>query len=84
MSIWVHPYAVLHVQVGVNLRGNGALPSLYDVAVSWLSLLTPIDCIPHPYWIYTKCLAPLNAVDGHMGMHLCRITCAGGGEFEGK
>jgi hypothetical protein len=23
-------------------------------------------------------------VDGHMGTHLCRITCAGGGEFEGK
>jgi hypothetical protein len=23
-------------------------------------------------------------VDGHMDMHLCRITCAGGGEFGGK
>ena len=36
MGIWVHHYAVLHVQVGVNLRGNGVFPSLYDVAVSWL------------------------------------------------
>ena len=52
MGIWVCTYAVLHVQVGVNLRGNGVLPSLYDVAVSWLRLQTPIDCIPHPYWMY--------------------------------
>jgi hypothetical protein len=67
-----------------NFRKNGELPSLYDVAVSWLRLQTPIDCIPHPYWIYTKCLSTLRCCDGHMGMHLCRITCAGGGEFEGK
>ena len=46
MGIWVHNYAVLHVQVGVNFRGNGVWPSLYDVAVSWLRLQTPIDCIP--------------------------------------
>ncbi len=23
MGIWVHPYAVIHVQVGVNFRKNG-------------------------------------------------------------
>jgi hypothetical protein len=34
MGIWVHPYAVIHVLVGVNLRKNGVWPSLYDVAVS--------------------------------------------------
>ena len=28
--------AVLHVQVGGDFRGNGVLPSLYDVVVSWL------------------------------------------------
>jgi hypothetical protein len=60
MGIWVHPYAILHVQVGSNLRENGVLPSLYDVAVSWLRLQTPNDCIPHPCWIYKKCLSTLR------------------------
>jgi len=32
--------------------GGEFSPSLYDVAVSWLRLQTPIDCIPHPYWMY--------------------------------
>jgi hypothetical protein len=32
MGICVHPYAVLHVQVGVNFRENGVWPSLFDVA----------------------------------------------------
>jgi len=51
MGMWVHPYAVqLHVQVGGDLRENGVWPSLYDAAVSWLRLQTPIDCIPHSYF----------------------------------
>jgi len=32
MGTWVHPYAILHVQVGVNFRKNGVWPSMYDVA----------------------------------------------------
>ena len=51
MGIWVHPYAVLHVQVGVDFRKNGVWLSLYDVVRSWLRLQTPKDYIPHPYWI---------------------------------
>jgi len=55
MGIWVHPpYAVIRVQVGVNFRENGEWLSLYDVVVSWLRLQTPIECIPHPYWMYKK------------------------------
>jgi hypothetical protein len=30
------------------------------VLVSWLRLKTPIDCIPHPYWMYTKCFSTLR------------------------
>jgi hypothetical protein len=60
MGIWVHPYAVIRVQVGVSFRENGVWPSLYDVVVSWLRLQTPIDCIPHPYWMYTKCFSTLR------------------------
>jgi len=60
MGIWGHPYAVIHVQVGVNLRKTGVWPSLYDVAVSWMRLPTPINCIPHPCWMYTKCFSTLR------------------------
>jgi len=55
--------AVIRVQVVVNFRGNVVWlspSSLYDVAVSWLRLQTPIDCIPHLYWMYTKCFSTLR------------------------
>ena len=56
--------AVIRVQVGVNFWGGNVVwlspSSLYDVAVSWLRLQTPIDCIPHPYWMYTKCFITLR------------------------
>ena len=85
MGIWVHPYAViLHVQVGVNLRKTGVWPSLYDVAVSWLRLPTPINCIPHPYWMYTrKCYSPLRCCGWAYVYTLpySHYTSAGGGKF---
>jgi len=34
MGIWVHPYAVICVQVGLSFRENGVWLSLYDVVVS--------------------------------------------------
>ena len=37
------PFVPRSVQVGVEFGGNGVWPSLYDVAVSWLRLKTPID-----------------------------------------
>jgi len=60
VGIWVHTYAILHVLVGVNIRKNGAWLILYDVLVSWLRRQTPIDCIPHPYWMYTNCLSTMR------------------------
>ena len=45
---------------GGGVRENGVWPSLYDVVVSWLRLKTPIDCIPHPYWMNTKCFSTLR------------------------
>jgi len=60
MGIWVHPFAVIHVQVGMNFKENEVWPSLYDVVVSWLRLPTPIDFIQHPYWMYTKCFSTLR------------------------
>ena len=60
MGIWVHPYAVIQVQMGVNFRKTGVCPSLYDVVVSWLRLPTPINCIPHSYWMNKNCYSTLR------------------------
>ena len=52
---------IIHVQVRVNFRKTGVLwPSLYDVVVPWLRLQIPIECILHPYWMYTKCFSTLR------------------------
>jgi hypothetical protein len=83
MGIWVHPYAVpLHVQVGVNFGEKRVWPSLYDVRVSWLRLKTPIDCIPHPYWMYTKCFSTLRCCGWAYGCILMPYyMCRWGGGF---
>jgi hypothetical protein len=39
---------------------NGIWPSLYNVVVPWLRLPIPINSIPHPYWMYTKCFSTLR------------------------
>jgi len=52
------PYYI--VELGVNFKENGVCPSLYDVGRSWLRLKNPIECIPHPYWMYTKCFSTLR------------------------
>jgi hypothetical protein len=49
MGIWVHPYTVMPLQVGVDFRKIGAFPSPSDVVMSWLRLQTPIDCILQPW-----------------------------------
>jgi hypothetical protein len=48
----------------------------------------PIDCIPHPYWMNTKCFSTLRCFRfrwayGYLLMTYT-ITCAGGGEFQEK
>ena len=54
MGIWVHPYTVTPVRVGVNFRKIG------DVVVSWSRLQTPKDCTPQPWHIYAKCFSSLR------------------------
>jgi len=39
-------------------------------------------CIPHPYWMYKKCFSTLKCC-GWASLYRT-ITCAGGGDFEGK
>jgi hypothetical protein len=70
---WAYGYtliAVIRVQVGVNFRENGEWLSLYDVVVSWLRLQTPIDCIQHPYWMYTNCFSTLRCCEWAYGYTL--------------
>ncbi len=43
---------------GVEFRIIGVGLSLSDVVMSWLRLQTLVNCITHPYHMYTKCLAP--------------------------
>jgi len=78
--------AVLHMQVGGGFRGNAVLPSLYDVAVSWLRLQTPIDCIPHPYKLYTKCFSTLRCCRWPCGCTLMQFhyMCRWGGGILGE
>jgi len=60
MGIWVHHYSHITCAGGGDFRENGVWPSQYDVAVSWLRLQTPINCVPHPYWLYTKYFSTLR------------------------
>jgi hypothetical protein len=86
---WAYAYGytlidVLHVQVGVNFRENGEWSRLYDVAVSWLRLQTPKDCIPHSCWMYTKCFGTLRCCGWAYGYVLTLTHCAGRGGIFGK
>jgi len=84
MGIWVHTYAVLYVQVGVDFRENGVWLSLYDVVRSWLRLQTPIDCIPHPHWMYEKCFSTLRCCGWAYGCTLTLLRQYGWGWILGK
>ena len=44
MGIWVLPYTVTPLQVGVNFWKIGVGLSPSDVVMSWLRLQTPADC----------------------------------------
>ncbi len=59
MDIWVHPYTVILVQVGVHFCKVGVWVRANGVVVSWLRLQTASYDIPHPYHMYTKCFSNL-------------------------
>jgi hypothetical protein len=45
---------------GEDFRKIGAGRSLSDVVMSWLRLQTCLQCIPHPFYMYTKCFSTLT------------------------
>jgi hypothetical protein len=69
---------------GIDFRKIGVGLSLSDVLMTWSWIHTPINCIPHPYHIYAKCVSTLiwYAVDGHMGAPLHCYASAGWAEFQ--
>ena len=68
----------------VDFRKIGVWLSSSDVVMSWLRLQTPVDYIPHPYYILQSVLAPWYAVYGHMGAPLHYYACAGWGLILGN
>jgi hypothetical protein len=60
MDIWVHPYTVIVVQVGVNFWKVGVWVRANGVVVTWLRLQTASEGIPHPYHMYTQCFSSLD------------------------
>jgi hypothetical protein len=76
MGIWVHPYTVTLVQVGVDFRKIGVWLSLSDVVRSWLRLQTPVDCIPHPYHMNIKCFSTLICCGWEEWVHPHTVTPA--------
>ncbi len=59
MDIWVQPYTVIMMQVGVIFQKIGVWVRENGVVVSWLRLQTASEGIPHPYHMYTKCFSTL-------------------------
>jgi hypothetical protein len=44
-----------------------------DVVKSWLRLQSPVDCIPHPYHVYSKCFSTLMCCGWAYGCTLMLI-----------
>ena len=69
-------------RLGVDFRKIGLELSLSDVVMSWLRLQTPVDCIPHPYHMYTKCLITLICRGWAYGCALTLLRlCRSGVDF---
>ena len=45
---------------GVDFQDFGVELSLSDDVMPWLRLKPPVECIPHPYDMYAKCLSTLT------------------------
>ena len=75
MGIWIHHYSCT-----IKCAGGGEFQEKMGygracvmLLVSWLRLQTPTDCIPHPYWMYTKCFSTLRCCGWAYGCTLMLI-----------
>ena len=74
---------LLHLcRSGVDFRKIGVGLSPSDVVMSWLRLQTPLNCIPHPYHMYTKCFSTLVCCGWAYGYTLTLLRlCRSGFDF---
>jgi hypothetical protein len=69
-------------RAGVDFREIELSPSPSDVVMSWLRLQTRFECIPHLFYMYTKCLSTLICRGWAYGCTLTLLClCRSGGEF---
>ena len=83
MVIWVHPYTVRPVQVGISFLFWGWVDlSLSDVVMSWLRGYSRHQWTPHPYWMYAKCFRSLRWCEWPYEFTLTLIgLCRWGADF---
>ena len=62
---------------GWIFRDFGVDLSPSDDVVPWLRLKPPVECNPHPYGMYTKCLSTLICYEWAYGSTLTVYACAG-------
>jgi hypothetical protein len=67
---------------GVDFRKIELSPSPSDVVMSWLRLQTCLECIPHPYHMYTQCFSTLICCGWAYGCTLTLLRlCRSGVDF---
>ena len=72
---------LLLCQVGLDFRKIGLWLSPSDVVRSWLSFQTHMECIPHPYYMCTKCFITWIGCGWAYGSTLV-LYCAGEEGFQ--
>ncbi len=70
-------------RLGEDFRKIWAGRSLSDIVMSWLRLQTCLQCIPHPFYMYTKCFSTLICCCGWS--YVCALSlfclCRSGVDF---
>ena len=67
---------------GVDFWDFGVDLSLSDDVMSWLRLKPLLECIPHPYDMYTKCFSTLICYEWVNGSTLTLVClCRSGVDF---
>ena len=84
MGIWVYPYTVTPVEVGGIFWKIGVWLSPSDVVRSCLRLQNRLECIQHPYHMYTKCFITLICCGWAYGSTLTLLRLRRSGVEFGK
>jgi len=85
MGEWVYSHTSCLCRTGVDFDDFGVYLSLSHVVMSWLRLKPLVECIAHPYDIYTECFSTLICYEWVNGSTLTLVClCRFGGGFSGK